>query len=441
MDLRCWPSSVQPSNFLCPSLKHFATIGCCVKTSCSWTIGLCQRMVCQPIHWHDGFSSSWIDNQGLWQRCPSGLLKLAQVRIALLEEIDVCICQAGKTSTWLLGGEISRSLPLSATTLTTTNGHRVAGRTVLIPNNPVLCHFLLWSNKEFDVCLGWCLSSHAVEFGNMFDRNTPVTVSHGFLLSRRFHHENIILLRVTFQIVHSCCPLLLPTFAWSVPTFTVWPPLFDCPTFAVILTFAVSVLSLSFCFSTFCTTELGRMTWLSTVVADAVETSTFALGSFTSLQTVQLTIWTSWCVSVANVPILSPLWCVLTVVQIWVTVRTTEWTWRGALVGTVGTWCQCLSWCNVSNIHWCSVLFLMKARTSSSKLWGSTLSTSTYSASTENSMKTNTRTTLNLTSEFRGLTDRLWSRALTSYNMFLYNFGVSFGEPQYISYLFISCTK
>ena len=43
-------------------------------------------------------------------------------------------------------------------------------------------------------------------------------------------------------------------------------------------------------------------------------------------------------------------------------------------------------------------------------------------ASTENSMKTNTRTTLNLTSEFRRLTDRLWSRAVTSYNMFLYNF-------------------
>ena len=37
----------------------------------------------------------------------------------LLEEIDVCVCQAGKTYTWLLGGEISRSLPLSATGLTT----------------------------------------------------------------------------------------------------------------------------------------------------------------------------------------------------------------------------------------------------------------------------------------------------------------------------------
>ena len=63
-------------------------------------------MACQP--------------QRLWQRRPSVLLKLAQVRIALLEEIDACICQAGRTYTWLLDGEISRSLPLRAISLTTT---------------------------------------------------------------------------------------------------------------------------------------------------------------------------------------------------------------------------------------------------------------------------------------------------------------------------------
>ena len=51
---------------------------------------------------------------------PSVLLKLAQVSIALLEEIDVCICQAGKTYTWLHDGEISRSFPLRAVGLTAT---------------------------------------------------------------------------------------------------------------------------------------------------------------------------------------------------------------------------------------------------------------------------------------------------------------------------------
>ena len=165
--------------------------------------------------------------------------------------------------------------------------------------------------------------------------NAPVTVSHGFLLSRHFHHENIILLRVTFQIVISCWPLLLLPEVF--PTFTFWPFLSDCPTFAVIPTFAVSLLSLTFCFSTFCITELGRMTWLSTVVADAVETSTFAL-PFAILQTVQLTICTSWCVGIASVPILSPLWCVLIVVQIWETVRTPVWIWRATWVGRFNSW-------------------------------------------------------------------------------------------------------
>ena len=73
MDLRCWPSSVQTSNFY---LSFIATIGCCVKIIGSWTAGLCHRMVCQPIYKHNNFSSSWIDNQRLWQRHPSALLKL-----------------------------------------------------------------------------------------------------------------------------------------------------------------------------------------------------------------------------------------------------------------------------------------------------------------------------------------------------------------------------
>ena len=58
-----------------------------------------------------------------------------------------------------------------------------------------------------DVCLLMLLSLATCLPG------TPVIVAHGFILSRHFHHENIVLLRVTFQFVHSCWPLLLPTFA------------------------------------------------------------------------------------------------------------------------------------------------------------------------------------------------------------------------------------
>ena len=75
------------------------------------------------------------------------------------------------------------------------------------------------------------------ESGNVFDGNAPVTVSHGSLLSRRFHHENIILLRVAFQIVHFsaavCCSQLLPDVFQPLPS--------DHP--SVIPKFAVSFLS------------------------------------------------------------------------------------------------------------------------------------------------------------------------------------------------------
>ena len=58
--------------------------------------------------------------RGFWQRRPSVLLKLAQVRITLLEEIEACICPAARTYTWLLDWAISRSFPLHAISLTTT---------------------------------------------------------------------------------------------------------------------------------------------------------------------------------------------------------------------------------------------------------------------------------------------------------------------------------
>ena len=61
----------------------------------------------------------------------------------------------------------------------------------------------------------------------MFDGNASVTVSHGFLLSRRFHHENIILLRVTFQIVHSCWPLTKGQIALLVALESFWLEVFQ----------------------------------------------------------------------------------------------------------------------------------------------------------------------------------------------------------------------
>ena len=48
----------------------------------------------------------------------------------------------------------------------------------------IVSALFLWIDKEIDVCFGRCLSSHAVEFGDVFHGNTPVTVSHDFLMSR-----------------------------------------------------------------------------------------------------------------------------------------------------------------------------------------------------------------------------------------------------------------
>ena len=193
------------------------------------------------------------------------------------------------------------------------------------------------STKNFMIVLGWCRSSHAAEFGNVFDGDAPITVSHGFLSSRRYHHENNILLRITFQIVHSSWLLLLPTFAWRVPTFTFWPS----PSNLFFLSF------FPFCCSTVCRTELGRMTCFCTIVTDATAPYTFAL-PFAFLHGVQFTIWTSWCVGITNVPILSPLCCVLTIIQIWITVRPFVCTWRGTL--TAGVCPNAM----FSDVHWCN---------------------------------------------------------------------------------------
>ena len=187
MDLRSWPSSVKTSNFLCPSLYTL------LQSAVVW-----KSFALEPSDSVKG----WLVNhspapesttRGFGNGGPSVLFNLAQVRIALLEEIDVCICQAGKTYTWLLGGEISRSLPLSAITLTTTafaTDIVFQGRTVLIPNNPMLCQCLgplpLDPQRICMFVLVDVLSSHAAELCNMFDGNTPITVSHSILLSRQF---------------------------------------------------------------------------------------------------------------------------------------------------------------------------------------------------------------------------------------------------------------
>ena len=102
-----------------------------------------------------------------------------------------------------------------------------------------------------------------------------------------------------------------------------------------------------FCCSTVCRTELGRMTCFCTIVTDATEPSTFAL-PFAFLHGVQFTIWTSWCVGITNVPILSPLCCVLTIIQIWITVRPLVCNWRGTLTAGVcpNSMFSDVNWCN-----------------------------------------------------------------------------------------------
>ena len=75
-------------------VKHFAAIGCCVEIICSWPIGPCQLIVSQPLAWL--FLQHLSRKPKSKQRSPTVLLKIAQVRIHIVGEIDACMCQAGK---------------------------------------------------------------------------------------------------------------------------------------------------------------------------------------------------------------------------------------------------------------------------------------------------------------------------------------------------------
>ena len=319
-NLRCWPSSVQISNFLCPSLYTLLPSAVLYK-SCApdpsdsfkgWLVNQSTGMTVSPAPESTTRGFGICAQVFCWSSHRSVLpfskkLMPASVRLE-------------KRFSWLLDGEISRSLPLRAISLTTTGFVTdIVFQGDLFWSQAIRCCVIvsvlfLWINKEFDVCFGWCRSSHAAEFGNVFDGNAPLTVSHGFLLSRRFHHENIMLFRVTFQIVRSCWPLLLRTFAWRVPTFTFRPSLSDSPTFTVIATFAVSLLSLSFSFFHL----LHNRTWPNDLTFHSCSRCRWNFHFCPSL-------------CVASVPILSPVYCVLIVIQVWITVRPSVWTWRGTL--------------------------------------------------------------------------------------------------------------
>ena len=199
---------------------HFATIGCCVKIICSWTIRLCQRMVCHPIHWHDGFSSSWIDNQRLWQRRPGGFLKLAQVRIALLEEIDVCICQIWKNvhlASWWWGFAFVSTAFHQPHNNCICNWHLLPGRTVLIPKQSGVVSLSRFSSSGsrknvmfvlVDVCplmrlrLATCMTGTHQSLSLMVSSWVDISITR------------------TSYCFESRSKLFVPTtFAWSVPTF------------------------------------------------------------------------------------------------------------------------------------------------------------------------------------------------------------------------------
>ena len=100
----------------------------------------------------------------------------AQVCTALVERSDVCIYHAGETYTWLHDGELSHSFPLHSISLT-----------VLVDVDPLM-----------RLSLTTCLTGT--------QQSPPFTV----LLSRRFNHENVMLLPVTFQLVRLCWPFVAP---------------------------------------------------------------------------------------------------------------------------------------------------------------------------------------------------------------------------------------
>ena len=229
-------------------IVHFAAIGCCVEIICSWTIGVCQKMVCRMTGSQAQESTTRGFGNGAQVFCWSShrsvlpftkklmsasvrlalsvLLKLAQVRIALLET-DVCICHSGKTYTWLLGGEISRSLPLSDISLTTS-----PFVTDIVFQVELFWFFVsvlfFWVNKKLMFVL---VDVRPLMWLSLA---TCLTGTHQSLHLTVSSWVDISITRPSYcfespsKLFVPAGPLLLPTFDWSVPNFTPWPSHSDC---------------------------------------------------------------------------------------------------------------------------------------------------------------------------------------------------------------------
>ena len=176
MDLRCWPSSVQTSHFLCPSLYAFLLIGCCVEIL---LLGLCQRMACQSIHWP-------LFLQLNRQREAFNGAQVAQVRIPASVRLEE------RTLGFLMGRfRVRFHRATQPHNNFICDRHRIPGRTVLITDQSGVVSLSRSSSSGSTKNLVFVLVD--VEPLMRPSLATCLTGTRQSLSLRRFHHENIIL--------------------------------------------------------------------------------------------------------------------------------------------------------------------------------------------------------------------------------------------------------
>ena len=172
------------------------------------------------------------------------------------------------------------------------NWHRLPKRLVLIANNPMLCHCHRSSSSGSTKNLMFVLVD--VDLLMRLSLATCLTETHQPPSLTVFSWVDVSITRTTYcfesrsKIVHSCdfcCSQSLPdVFQLLLSDLPFRLSNIYCHSNSCCL-FSFRI---SFCFSTVCKTELGRMTCFCTIVTDSIETSTFAL-PFAFLRNVQLT--------------------------------------------------------------------------------------------------------------------------------------------------------